>query len=81
MKRLALAALALIALSGTVSPRAVQAGQTSATAVGTNAGLVAAIVNPVLALVPAPEGWDERRVCFGSTDLDKAWCLYFAWPF
>jgi hypothetical protein len=65
-----LAGLAAIAAIGVFTPRAVAA----------DAGIVAALVNPVLAAIPAPAGWQERSICFGNEQVDKAWCLYFAWP-
>jgi hypothetical protein len=76
MKRILLAGAALVGVLGVASAQPARAGSSTAE----SASLVSAIANPVLGLVPAPEGWKQRSICVGNEQMDKAWCLYFPWP-
>lgn len=81
MKRLLIGAAAIAAAVGAVAAHPVLADDTSATASDPRSGAsVATLVNPILAAVPAPPSWYQRRVCFGDEQVGKAWCLYFPFP-
>ena len=73
MKRLALVGAALFAIVGVFSPKPVLADNSS--------DVVTPILESVDAYLKAPPGWHQRSICVGNKSMDKAWCLYFAWPY
>jgi hypothetical protein len=46
---------------------------------GTEKG-IAGLVNPILAGIPAPEGWHQRFLCAWNYQTDQQVCLYFPYP-
>lgn len=85
MKRFWLGALTLAAVTGFVFAAPVRADDPdqSASLVGwldLVGRTVENTVNPVLERVPPPDGWNQRSVCVGADQIDRAFCLYFPWP-
>jgi hypothetical protein len=76
MKRLIVGATVVAAATGMLLSQPVHADEP---APQDNANL-GHWLNPILGLIPGPEGWQQRSVCAGTDQSGKAYCLYFPFP-